>query len=106
MSLPAPAFDAAEPRERAKRSRLCAQASVRIGLTRGSAEVVDLSLTGVKILTLNPLEVGTRFWIKLPMLEALEVRVAWYRHFEAGCEFVHPLHPAVAQVVIAKGNSI
>ena len=90
---------AAQFASRAERSKVDASAAIRIGLRRGAVEVTDLSLTGVKIKTLDPLEPGTSLWLKLPMLEALELRVAWYRHFEAGCEFVRPLHPAVASVV-------
>ena len=90
------------PEPRAERAMLSSEAVVRLGLKRVSVDVVDLSLSGVKLGMLDPIEVGARLWLKLPMLEGLEVRVVWYRNFEAGCEFVNPLHPAVAKTIVAR----
>ena len=87
------------PQPRAERARLSTEAVARCGLKRGTVEVVDLSLSGVKLRTLDLLDVGSLLWLKLPKLEPLEVRVVWSRNFEAGCEFIRPLHPAVAKVV-------
>ena len=83
-----------EPREPASVS-----AAYRSGMKRSSVEVANISRTGAKILTLDPLKAGSTFWIKLPNLEPLEMSVVWTKGFEAGCRFMKPLHPAIFQVV-------
>lgn len=83
-----------EPRELASVS-----AAYRSGMRRSSVDVLDISCAGARVSSLNPLQPGTSFWIKLPNLEALEMTVVWSKGFEAGCRFLKPLHPAIFQVV-------
>ena len=74
-------------------------APYRCGMKRSSVVLVDISRMGVRISTLDPLQPGSTFWIKLPNLEPLEMSVVWAKGFEAGCRFLQPLHPAIFQVV-------
>ena len=67
----------------------------RTGQNRFTAEALDLSQTGIRIRTLNPLRVGTSQWVKVDGLEALETSVVWTSGFISGCRFVQPLHQAV-----------
>ena len=84
----------AEPREPASIS-----AAYRCGMRRSSVDVVNISRTGAKLSTLDPMQPGSTFWIKLPGLETLEMSVVWVKGFEAGCRFLQPLHPAIFRVV-------
>lgn len=93
------AASAAQAQPRAERRPLDATVQCRRGMLRAAAEVVDLSRTGCRLRTLDPLRVGHEVWIRLPMLEALPARVVWTRGFESGCAFVRPLHPAVFEIV-------
>ncbi len=69
-------------------------------MSRLSADVLDLSTSGARVRTIDPLVAGTRIWLKLPAVEPLESTVVWVNRFEAGCAFTSPLHPAVFQVVL------
>ena len=71
------------------------QAECRRGSMRETVELRDLSPGGARVLALSPLRVGHSIWLRLPGLEAQEARVVWTRGCESGCEFIHPLHPAV-----------
>ncbi len=91
--------DSGESR-RAPRAPASASVALRRGMSRSSADVLDLSASGARIRTIDPLVAGTRIWLKLPMVEPLESTVVWVDRFEAGCAFTSPLHPAVFQVVL------
>jgi hypothetical protein len=73
----------------------------RKGHRRQAAEARDLALGGVRLRTLNPLRVGSVYWLKIGSLEALEVTVIWVDRFNAGCQFTKPIHPAVFEALIA-----
>lgn len=105
MSIPIE-FSSYRPERTAPRAALRTAAEYRDGFRRGSLEVSDLSTTGAKISTLNPLTAGSRIWIKLPTLEAKEVEVIWAENFDAGCQFIEPLHPAVFQRLAATLNKL
>ena len=64
-------------------------------MSRGTAKVLDMSETGVRLRTLNPLEPGLQVWLKLPMLATLELRIVWVDGFDCGCAFANRLYPAV-----------
>ena len=89
---------------RAERTSVAADARLRSGFNKCMVDVVDLSATGLRIKTANSLEVGQIVWITLPSLQPLEVRIIWFRDWEAGCEFVNPLHPAVADAIAARSR--
>lgn len=87
---------------RGERSELRAPAQCRRGTMRETVVVLDLSPSGARLRTIAPLRTGHSIWLKLPGLEAQETRVVWTRGCESGCEFVHPLHPAVFDALVAR----
>lgn len=72
----------------------------RNGTHRLSAEVVDISVTGTRLRTLNPLRMGQTFWLTLPRIAAIEMKVVWVEGFLSGCTFTNALAPYVLQVVV------
>lgn len=72
----------------------------RNGTHRLSAEVIDISATGTRLRTLNPLRLGQTFWLTLPKIAAIEMRVVWVDGFLSGCTFTKALAPYVLQVVV------
>lgn len=69
-------------------------------------EVVDFSTHGCRIEFVGELIVGAHAWLKLPQLESWHTRVAWMGDGQAGLDFVKPLHPAVAELVIGAAASL
>lgn len=84
----------------AERVRLNVVIDARNGSSRLRAEVLDISATGIRIRTLNPLRMGSTFWVKVPPIEPLEIRVVWVEGFVAGCRFAQPLHRSVFKMVV------
>ena len=60
-----------------------------------TGHVLDVSTTGLRLETLNPLSPGKVLWVSLPGLTSQAVQVKWVRDRVAGCHFAVPLHPAV-----------
>ena len=89
----------------AARFALDAVVEARSGQVRSSLQVVDLSRTGARLKTLSPLRLGNTLWLKLPMLEALQVKVVWVNGVLAGCLFEQPLHEAVFRNLVAAGRA-
>ena len=85
---------------RTRRARVAADIVYREGSARGSVELVDISATGAKIESHLLLQPETYIWLKLPGLEAWRAKIVWVESFRAGCEFEHPLHPAVFERVV------
>ena len=67
-----------------------------------AADVSDLSRHGFRVETHIPLAVDTYVWLRLPGLAPLAARVAWIKGHTLGCKFAAPLHPAVADMLIAQ----
>ena len=61
------------------------------------ATVLNISNSGCRLDTREPISPGARVWVRLPGLEPWEGRIMWTRGGSAGCKFVQPLHPAVVQ---------
>ena len=61
-------------------------AQCRRGTLRETVEVLNLSTAGARVRALAPLRAGHAVWTK---------------GCESGCVFVHPLHPAVLDSLIA-----
>ena len=87
-----------------ERKSVATEARLRSGMSRCVVDVADISATGIRLRTADPLREGEHVWITLPSLQPLEVRVVWFRNWEAGCEFVNPLHPAVADTIAARSR--
>ena len=78
------------------------QAQYRRRIARLGAQVLDLSLHGLRINSADRLEVGETVWVTLPGLEPRRAIVMWSHGFLAGCVFPEPLHPAVYDAIIAR----
>jgi hypothetical protein len=68
------------------------------------AIVLDLSVHGFRAETTGLFAPGTQVWLKLPGLEASLATVAWTDQIQIGAEFVQPLHPAVADRIVAQAG--
>jgi PilZ domain len=86
----------------AERRLLDAQVEFRAKNRRAKVKVRDISTHGARISAIHLLRVGDRFFMKLPILEAIEAHVAWADEFELGCEFMRPLHPSVLDAILAR----
>lgn len=69
-------------------------------------KVIDLSRTGFRLFSMTSISLHHSLFIKLPCLELLEARVRWAEHDEYGCEFCHPLYPAVFDYVVDQTGSL
>ena len=96
--MPILTAEVSEPRHqlrKGERRRVAGDGQCRRGMLRETVEVLDLSLTGARVRALSPLRVGYTVWLKFGSVEAQEARIVWTIGFESGCQFAHPLHPAV-----------
>jgi hypothetical protein len=71
---------------------------------RVDVEIANLSTRGCAVGSRESQRVGTRCWIILPTLEGWEARVAWSRGAQHGLDFSRPLHPAVAEMIVARAE--
>jgi hypothetical protein len=72
----------------------------RAGARRSQVTVSDLSTHGARISFAHVLRAGDQFYLKLPVIEAIEAEVVWVDQFEAGCKFMRPIHPAMFETVV------
>lgn len=83
---------------KAKRAQIKARARFReVGSNPYEVEIDDLSATGFRMSSYAKPRVGTRIWVSLPGLQALEAVVRRSEGDSHGCEFINPLHPSVAE---------
>ena len=95
--------DAAQEDRSAPRVRLGIPAQMRpSGSPAFSVVVKDLSLSGVACEALTGMAVGTRVWLTLPGLSALQAKIVWNDGTMVGCEFDSLLNPAVHQNILAR----
>ena len=93
--------DAAQEDRSAPRVRLDIPASMRPSGSRGFAVIVrDLSLSGVACEALTAMSPGTRIWLTLPGLSALQAKIVWNDGTMVGCAFDTLLNPAVMQNIL------
>ena len=100
-----------EPPAPPRRGRRAERLPVELGAglrQRGAAgvtvQIVDLSTDGFKAATHLELYAGTDVWLRLPGLEACHAQVMWAEGHYVGCAFLRPLHPAVVDMIVAKGR--
>lgn len=79
---------------------LAVDAQIRRGSNKSMVRVLDISVSGVRIHAAHSLRQDEVFWLKLPVIESREVRVAWANQFVVGCEFAQPLHPSVLENIL------
>jgi len=95
--------DAAQEDRSAPRVSLNIPASMRPSGSRGFAVFVrDLSLSGVACEALTAMSPGTRVWLTLPGLSALQAKIVWNDGTMVGCAFDTLLNPAVMQNILAR----
>lgn len=75
----------------AERWQIKATVDSRDGNRRQRASISDISVSGLRLRTLDPLRVAQTFWVKLPMIEPRQINVQWVDGFIAGCAFTEPL---------------
>lgn len=69
----------------------------------GFAVVVkDLSLSGVACEALTGMGTGTRVWLTLPGLTAIQAKIVWNDGTMVGCEFDTLLNVAVLDNILAR----
>ena len=90
-------------RRRTERRQTSDKATFCRGLRRVTVDILNLSLEGARLGTSEPFVVGSRIWLKLPMLASREAVVIWTSGSAAGCEFSEPLHPMVFEVITRAG---
>jgi hypothetical protein len=95
--------DAAQEDRSAPRVRLKIPAMMRPSGSPGFSVIVrDLSLSGVACEAMTGMGPGTRIWLTLPGLSALEAKIVWNDGTIVGCEFSTLLNPAVLQNILAR----
>ncbi|OYY68353.1 MAG: hypothetical protein B7Y00_06000 [Sphingomonadales bacterium 17-56-6] len=95
--------DAAQEDRSAPRIRLKIPATMRPSGSPGFSVIVrDLSLSGVACEALTGMAAGTRVWLTLPGLAALQAKIIWNDGTIVGCEFSTLLNPAVLQDILAR----
>jgi PilZ domain-containing protein len=95
----------------ARRGRRAERVPVELGAglrQRGASgvtvQIMDLSTDGFRVATHLELYPGTDVWLRLPGLEACHARVMWAEGHYVGCAFVRALHPAVLDMIVARGK--
>ncbi|MGZ8998851.1 MAG: PilZ domain-containing protein [Allosphingosinicella sp.] len=106
---PAPAAAPIVPQNPARKSQ---RVPVEMGAAlrqRGAAgvsvQIMDLSVDGFRVATHLDLFEGSDVWLRLGGLEACHAKVVWVSGHLVGCRFSRPLHPAVLDMVVAKGKT-
>lgn len=95
--------DAAQEDRSAPRIKLKIPAQMRpSGSPAFSVIVRDLSLSGVACEALTGMSAGTRVWLTLPGLSALQAKIVWNDGTLVGCEFDTLLNVAVMENVLAR----
>ena len=95
--------DAAQEDRSAPRVRLNIPATMRPSGSPGFAVVVrDLSLSGVACEALTGMAAGTRIWLTLPGLAAIQAKIVWNDGTIVGCEFDTLLNIAVMENILAR----
>jgi hypothetical protein len=95
--------DAAQEDRSAPRVKLHIPAQMRpSGSPSFSVVVKDLSLSGVACEALTGMSAGTRVWLTLPGLSALQAKIVWNDGTMVGCEFDTLLNLAVMENVLAR----
>lgn len=72
------------------------------GSSKFEVNVLDMSVTGCRLETSFLLNPGTKVWITIPGLSALEAEITWRRNYCYGCRFTNLLHAAVLDHIVAR----
>lgn len=69
-------------------------------------EVIDLSMTGLRLETSFTLKPGQKVFLTIPGVNTLEAVIAWGRGYIYGAQFERPLHGAVFDHIAAKYRKV
>lgn len=87
----------------APRHKLRIPASMRPSGSSGFSVIVkDLSISGFACEALTGMKAGTRVWLKLPNMEALQAEIVWNDGTMVGCSFTQLLNEAVMDNIAAR----
>lgn len=87
----------------APRLKLRIPATIRPSGSSGFSVVVkDLSISGFACEALTGMKAGTRVWLKLPSLEALQAEIVWNDGTMVGCSFTSLLNEAVMDAIVVR----
>ena len=78
----------------------------RAGHNNYRVHLYDMSPHGCKVEFVTRPKLDETVWVKIDGLESLEALVCWVNGFEAGVEFVRPIHPAVFDFLINRLQEI
>jgi hypothetical protein len=74
----------------------------RVGRKAYYGRLFDVAPGGCKVEFIERPRAGETLWAKFDGLEAMEANVRWIDGFYGGLQFVHPIHPAIFDSLIAK----
>ncbi len=80
-----------DDRRQVARKLVSTSAALRGATSRCVVDVCDFSEAGARLSTADPLVLGSRVLLKLPLIDAIEATVVWVNRLEAGCRFSKPL---------------
>jgi PilZ domain len=65
-------------------------------------DVIDLSMTGFRFETSFTIRPGSKVFVTIPGMSALEATVHWARGYIYGAQFERPLYAAVFDLIAAR----
>jgi hypothetical protein len=75
----------------AERWRIFVMIRTRIDEEWLTALATDISLSGIRLKTLNPLRVNQKLWVKLPSADQRLASIVWTEGLVSGCVFAEPI---------------
>ena len=74
----------------------------RSGALNYRVRVFDASRLGCKLEFVERPQLDERVWVKFERIDAIEGIVCWTNGFQAGIEFVRPIHEAVFDALLGR----
>jgi PilZ domain len=91
----------------APRIKLSIPASLRPSGSPGFSVIIrDLSISGFAAEALTSMKPGTRVWIKIPTLSALQSKIEWNDGFVIGCSFDVLLNACILESILSHYRTI
>ncbi|MEG3144891.1 PilZ domain-containing protein [Sphingomonas sp. RT2P30] len=87
---------------RARRASVDIAGTIDEAGPRSLCRIIDLSLSGARLMTWQALETHATVMLTLPGQRARMARIVWSDDFEAGCAFDEPLEQAALDQLVAR----
>lgn len=87
---------------KAERIEIKAEASLRRQGRRYRVSTLDVTRFGCRCEFVERPAVYERLWIKFDRLDAIEATVCWIEGSSLGLMYLHPIHPAVFEMLLAR----